>query len=41
MRGLKEKLKQANSVQLTKEQIINIILYMTIIIMHLIVTKKI
>lgn len=41
MRGLKEKLKQANSVQLTKEQIINIILYMIIIIMPLIVTKKI
>ena len=41
MRDLKEKLKQANSVQLTKEQIINIILYMIIIIMPLIVTKKI
>lgn len=41
MKGLKEKLKKANTVQLTKEQIINIILYMTIIVMPLIVTKKI
>ena len=32
MKGLKEKLKKANTVQLTRTQIINIILYMTILI---------
>ena len=39
MRNLKDKLKQANSVQLTRGQIINIILYMTILIMPLLVVN--
>lgn len=39
MRGLKEKLKKANNVQLTRAQIINIILYMTILIMPLLVVN--
>lgn len=41
MRCLKEKIKEASSVQLTKAEIINIILYTTIIVMPLIVTKNI
>ena len=39
MRNLKDKLKQANSVQLTRGQIINILLYMTILIMPLLVVN--
>ena len=41
MENFKEKLKKMNSEQIPRETIINIILYMTIIIMPLIVTKKI